>query len=112
VVVDPNNGQILAMASVPSFDLNQFTRSISQSDWMAIKDAEADPLTNRTISAYAPGSTFKIVTALGGLSKDLDKARFTCGGGVWYGNTYSTVIPVLTRKDHPVFEMMPSLSRR
>jgi penicillin-binding protein 2 len=88
VVVDPNNGQILAMASVPSFDPNKFIPTISATDWVAIKKAEADPLTNRAIGAYAPGSIYKVVTALAGLTRNLAKARFTCDGGVSYGNTY------------------------
>ena len=88
VVVDPNNGQILAMASVPSYDPNKFIPSISAADWAAIKDADADPLTNRAISAFAPGSTYKIATALAGLTRGLAKAQFTCTGGVTYGNTY------------------------
>src|ERR1700757_2961891 len=88
VVVDPNNGQILAMASVPSYDPNKFIPSISARDWAAIKDADADPLTNRAISAFAPGSTYKIATSLAGLTRGLAKAQFTCTGGVTYGNTY------------------------
>src|ERR1700760_855614 len=88
VVIDPNNGQILAMASVPSYDPNKFIPAISARDWAAIKDADADPLTNRAISAYAPGSTYKIATSLAGLTKGLAKAVFTCNGGVSYGNTY------------------------
>ncbi len=88
VVVDPNNGQILAMASVPSYDPNKFIPAISARDWAALKDADADPLTNRAISAYAPGSTYKIATSLAGLTKGLAKAVFTCNGGVTYGNTY------------------------
>jgi penicillin-binding protein 2 len=88
VVVDPNNGEILAMASVPSFDPNKFIPSISARDWAAIKDADADPLTNRAISAYAPGSTYKIAVALAGLTQGLSKAVFHCSGGVTYGNTY------------------------
>jgi penicillin-binding protein 2 len=88
VVVDPNNGQILAMASVPSYDPNSFIPTISARDWAALKEGVADPLTNRAVSAYAPGSTYKIVTALAGLSMGLEKARFTCAGGVSYGNTF------------------------
>jgi penicillin-binding protein 2 len=88
VVVDPNNGQILAMASVPSYDPNKFIPAISARDWAALKDADADPLTNRAISAYAPGSTYKIATSLAGLTRGLAKAVFTCNGGVTYGNTY------------------------
>ncbi|MBV8584984.1 MAG: penicillin-binding protein 2, partial [Verrucomicrobia bacterium] len=88
VVVDPNNGQVLAMASVPSFDPNQFVPAISATDWAAIHQAKADPLTDRCIGVYAPGSTYKLVTALAGLSKGLANAKFTCSGGVSYGNTY------------------------
>src|ERR1700751_2041795 len=88
VVIDPNNGQILAMASVPSYDPNKFIPAISARDWADIKDADADPLTNRAISAYAPGSTYKIATSLAGLTRGLAKAVFTCNGGVTYGNTY------------------------
>jgi penicillin-binding protein 2 len=88
VVVDPNNGQVLAMASVPSYDPNKFIPAISARDWAALKDADADPLTNRAISAFAPGSTYKIATSLAGLTKGLAKAVYTCNGGVTYGNTY------------------------
>jgi penicillin-binding protein 2 len=88
VVADPNNGQILAMASVPSYDPNKFIPAISARDWAALKDADADPLTNRAISAFAPGSTYKIATSLAGLTKGLAKAVYTCNGGVTYGNTY------------------------
>ena len=88
VVVDPNNGDILAMASVPSYDPNKFIPSISLKDWQQLDGDDTDPLTNRAISAYAPGSTFKTVTALAGLRKGLANAHFTCTGGVIYGNKY------------------------
>src|SRR6516162_899216 len=88
VVVNPNNGQIRAMASVPSYDPNKFIPAISARDWAELKDAEADPLTNRSISAFAPGSAYKIATSLAGLTKGLAKAVFTCNGGVTYGNKY------------------------
>jgi penicillin-binding protein 2 len=87
-VVDPNTGQILAMASVPSYDPNKFIPAISARDWAELKDADADPLTNRAISAFAPGSTYKIATSLAGLTKGLAKSVFTCNGGVTYGSTY------------------------
>ena len=51
VVVDPNNGNILAMASVPSFDPNTFIPSIKAKDWKALQKDEGDPLVNRAISA-------------------------------------------------------------
>ncbi len=88
VVVDPNNGSILAMASVPSFDPNTFIPSIKAKDWEVLRKDEANPLINRAVSAFPPGSTFKLITSLAGLRKNLDKARFNCSGGVSYGDHY------------------------
>src|SRR6266513_649431 len=88
VVVDPNNGNVLAMASVPSFDPNTFIPSIKAKDWKALQKDEADPLVNRAISALPPGSTFKLITALAGLRKNLATARYSCGGGVSYGDHF------------------------
>ena len=88
VVVDPNNGDILAMASVPSFDPNTFIPSIKARDWEALRKDEANPLVNRAVSAFPPGSTFKLITSLAGLRRGLAKQRFTCYGGVQYGDHY------------------------
>ncbi|HEY3600887.1 MAG TPA: penicillin-binding protein 2 [Chthoniobacterales bacterium] len=88
VVVDPTNGNVLAMASVPSFDPNTFIPSIKAKDWNGLRNDAARPLINRAVSAFPPGSTFKIVTSLAGLRKGLAKAKFTCTGGVYYGDHY------------------------
>ncbi|MEA3213764.1 MAG: penicillin-binding protein 2 [Chthoniobacter sp.] len=89
VLVNPNNGDILAMASVPSFDPNMFIPSIAAEDWKKVNDDETDPLTNRAVQGYAPGSTYKTVTALGGLRAGLPASRtFHCSGGVTYGDKY------------------------
>lgn len=88
VVVDPNDGDILAMASVPSFDPNQFIPSISETDWKALTSDSTDPLLNRATSAYAPGSTYKVLTALSGLRKGLAGNSFNCAGGVQYGDHF------------------------
>src|ERR1700719_992422 len=64
VVVDPNNGDILEMASVPSFDPNTFIPSITAKDSKALQKHEGDPLVNRAISCLPPGSTFKLINAL------------------------------------------------
>ncbi|MEO7318335.1 MAG: penicillin-binding protein 2 [Chthoniobacteraceae bacterium] len=89
VVVDPNTGEILAMASVPSYDPNTFIPSISTADWETVNDDDTDPLTNRAILGYAPGSTFKTVTALAGLRAGLDpRMTLNCGGGYTYGNKF------------------------
>jgi penicillin-binding protein 2 len=90
VVIDPNNGNVLAMASVPSFDPNTFIPSIKAKDWKALQKDEGDPLVNRAISALPPGSTFKLITSLAGLrgTKNLAGAKYSCGGGVSYGDHF------------------------
>ncbi|ALJ56803.1 Stage V sporulation protein D [Candidatus Xiphinematobacter sp. Idaho Grape] len=88
VVVDPNSGDVLAMVSVPSFDPNKFIPAISARDWNTLIADPTNPLINRSIGAYAPGSVYKIVTALAGLSKRLGHKPFTCTGGIQYGNKY------------------------
>jgi penicillin-binding protein 2 len=88
VVVDPNNGDILAMASVPSFNPNLFVAPFDAATWNELTRDETHPLVNRAISAFPPGSTFKIITALAGLRKGLAQQPFDCSGGVSYGDHY------------------------
>ena len=88
VVVDPQNGDILAMASVPSYDPNKFIPAIAAKDWLALNKDETDPLLNRAVSAYAPGSTYKIPIGLAGLRAGVGDRTFNCSGGVQYGNKY------------------------
>ncbi len=88
VVVDPRNGDILAMASVPSYDPNVFIPSISATKWTEINKDETNPLVNRAISAYAPGSTYKIPISLAGMRAGVGENSFSCYGGVQYGNKY------------------------
>lgn len=86
IVVDPNNGDILAMASVPSYDPNAFIPAISTADWDALTKDPTTPLLNRALGAYAPGSTFKIPTALAGIRAGVDDKHFNCSGGVQFGD--------------------------
>ncbi len=88
VVIDPNNGDILAMASVPSFDPNVFIPSIKPDDWVAMNKDETVPMLNRSINAYVPGSTYKIVTALAVERAGLANRNFTCTGGTSYGSYF------------------------
>ena len=53
-----------------------------------LHDDEAIPLVSRAVSGFPPGSTFKIVTSLAGLRKNLDKNRYSCSGGYQYGDHY------------------------
>ena len=88
VVVNPQNGDILAMASVPSYDPNVFIPSIASADWKELIHDETNPMLNRAISAYAPGSTYKIPVSLAGLRAGVGNRTFTCSGGVTYGDKY------------------------
>ncbi len=90
VVLDPRNGDILAMASVPSYDPNTFVPRITVDDWGALRNDPTHPLLNRAISPYAPGSTYKTLIALAGLKAGLDPNRrgYHCSGGVQYGDKY------------------------
>lgn len=68
VVIDCNNGNILALASYPSFDLNWFADGISPEEFEILNDSATSPLFNKAISSIAePGSVFKMVTGLAGL---------------------------------------------
>lgn len=69
VAVNPRNGQVLALFSLPSYDSNIFTKSNEDSQISEIFDDPHSPILNRAISGtYAPGSTFKIVTSLAALN--------------------------------------------
>lgn len=88
VVMDARNGDILAMASAPSFDSNLFTLGIDSATWKSLLDGPHKPLLNRTIAGqYAPGSTFKPVVALEALKQGVDpKMKVDCKGYIDVGN--------------------------
>lgn len=70
VVVDPRTGEVLAMVSLPGYDTNLFTHGISRADYDRLLHDPDRPLLNRAIAGqYAPGSTFKMVTATAGLQE-------------------------------------------
>src|SRR3546814_4456415 len=68
VVVNVENGDILALASTPSFDPNAFVGGLSAQAWKALVADPDRPMLNKAIGGeYAPGSTFKMTVALAGL---------------------------------------------
>jgi len=104
VVEDPSSGQILALASQPTFDPTEFVNGISTSLFAQLTNPAAnEPLEDRATSGlYAPGSTFKLVTATAGLNKGLitpyspyyDKGFIKVGGQLFRndgGTAYGTV---------------------
>lgn len=78
VVLDPRNGQVLAMVSIPTFDPNLFVDGISQADYSALTDDPDKPLFNRALrGVYPPGSTIKPFLALGGLEEGIRRPQDT-----------------------------------
>ncbi|MDI3280438.1 MAG: penicillin-binding protein 2 [Bacillota bacterium] len=68
VVMDPRTGELLALASVPSFDPNRFIGGVDPQYWRELQENPAHPFTNRAVqSAVPPGSLFKPVTAVAAL---------------------------------------------
>jgi len=94
VVMDIYTGAVYALVSHPGYDSNMFTYGISRKDWDALNTDEYTPMLNKVLDGmYAPGSTFKVVTAMAGLDSgvlnpheqifcpgymDLGQHRFHC----------------------------------
>ncbi|MEM9581381.1 MAG: penicillin-binding protein 2, partial [Pseudomonadota bacterium] len=78
VVMDCERGDLLAIASSPSYDPNKFVRGISIDDYAFLRDNDRRPLASKTVQdAYPPGSTFKMVTALAALEAGIITAEET-----------------------------------
>lgn len=102
VVLDVHTGEILVMASTPSFDPNAFNRGLTQREWNALSGDPRAPMTNKAIvGQYSPGSTFKMIVALAALEHgaidpeqtvycrghtDLGRRRFHCWEDRGHGN--------------------------
>lgn len=88
VVVDPNNGDILAMASWPAFNPNSFIPFISTEDFKALQDDPNNPLFPRSYqAAYPPGSVFKVIVGAAAMqSGKVDPGdEFSCPGALKIG---------------------------
>lgn len=92
VALDPRNGEILALVSTPAYDPNHFAGGrIKQKEWKALNENPDLPLLNRAIQAQlAPGSTFKPILALAGLTEGVIDENTTvhCPGGATYYGRY------------------------
>jgi penicillin-binding protein 2 len=97
VAMNPNNGEILAMASYPTFDPNLFSRRITtkagRKEYAELLRDPQTPLFNRAIRGrYPPGSTWKIPMAMGALVQGaitIEDSRLMCGGGITIGNKFT-----------------------
>jgi len=91
VAMDPHTGEILAMASRPTFDPNAFAVRISGKDWSKLVNDPDKPLLNRAIQAQlAPGSTFKIIMSVAGWQEGIaQNLNVQCNGGAeFYGRRF------------------------
>ncbi|HYA29601.1 MAG TPA: penicillin-binding protein 2, partial [Acidobacteriota bacterium] len=89
VAIDVNNGGILALASTPAFDPNNFARGIKPDEWRALIQDRLRPLSNRsTQGQYPPGSTFKIIMSIAALEEGVinPEASISDPGFFVFGN--------------------------
>jgi penicillin-binding protein 2 len=92
VMMDCRTGDLLCLASAPSFDANAFVKGVSRAEYQALATYDHKPLFNKALTAtYPPGSTFKTMVALAALEHGIDPNRtYHCGktwawgGRVWH----------------------------
>lgn len=92
VALNPNNGEVLVMASSPAFNPNQFVGGINITEWDKLRNSKEYPLQNRAISGqYSPGSLFKVVVAFAGLEEGIidPEEEILCTGKYTLGNNTS-----------------------
>ncbi|MGV6820145.1 MAG: penicillin-binding protein 2 [Parvularcula sp.] len=87
VVLDVETGDVLVMASTPSFDPNIFARRVDQNALRALEKSPLKPLLPKPLAgAYPPGSTFKTITAIAAQEAGIStQHKFYCGGSMRYG---------------------------
>ncbi|MGC9314469.1 MAG: penicillin-binding protein 2 [bacterium] len=92
IAMDPKTGEVYSMVSRPSFDLELFTRTITDSIWLLLNDKEMHPLLNRsTQGTYPPASTYKLITVMGAVDEGIANASTRlepCHGSIWYGDRW------------------------
>lgn len=91
VAMDPRTGEVLALASRPTFDPNHFAVRISRDEWNALLTDPGKPLLNKAIQAQLPpGSVFKIIMSVAGLEEGVAQTlSVNCAGGkIFYGRFF------------------------
>jgi penicillin-binding protein 2 len=91
LVLNPNNGELLALVSLPSFDNNLFTFKFNQEQYESVINNPNNPLFNRAISGeYSPGSTFKLIVGAAALQEGVADKNFTVisTGGIKVGKWF------------------------
>ncbi|WP_340389112.1 penicillin-binding transpeptidase domain-containing protein [Paenibacillus sp. FSL E2-0151] len=77
VLMNPTDGNLLALVSAPSYNPNKMVTGLTQAEWDAYSANEKLPFINRVTTRYAPGSTFKAITAAAGLVEKVTTADKT-----------------------------------
>jgi penicillin-binding protein 2 len=111
VAMDPRNGEILVMASSPSFDPNVFSPRISANEWNVLVKDPNRPMQNRAIqNSYSPGSVFKLIMAYTGLEEGLldDDPAVVCHGAATY---YGRVFHCADKKGHGALRLEQAIAR-
>jgi len=112
IALDPRNGEIYSMVSRPSFDLELFTSTITDSIWQLLNDPIAHPLLNRsTQGTYPPASTFKLITAMGAVDEGVANANTrleACHGSIWYGDRW---FRCWNRRGHGEIDLVDAISQ-
>lgn len=92
VALDAQNGEVLALASLPAYNPNAFALGIDRQTWSTLNSDRLKPLQNRALQGrYSPGSTFKLVMAVAALEEGVVQPSFkvNCrGGGTFYGRFF------------------------
>jgi penicillin-binding protein 2 len=89
VIIDPNNGDVLALASWPDYDPNVFVPSISAENFKALQNDPGIPLLPRAFrSSYPPGSTFKVAVGIAALESGsvTESEQYQCVPSIQIGN--------------------------
>jgi penicillin-binding protein 2 len=111
VAMDPRNGEILAMASSPSFDPNSFSTRISGQDWNQLINDPNRPFLNRAVqTSYSPGSIFKLIMADAGLEEGLvtDSTHVFCSGAAVF---YNRVFHCAEKRGHGTVNLETAITR-
>jgi penicillin-binding protein 2 len=111
VVMNPETGEVLAMASVPNYNPNAFIPYIDREKYSDYLQNKAAPLLNRGIAPFTPGSTFKLPTAVTGCLHGKHQFRHSCSGSISYGRSGDVQIRCWKRTGHGPLEFAPAIQR-
>jgi penicillin-binding protein 2 len=111
VILDPRNGEILALTSQPEYDPNAFANGIDRTTWNALNTDPLKPLQDRLIQGrYSPGSTFKILMATAALSEGIitPDYKVNCPGSI---TLYGHVFHCDKKEGHGVLDLRHALEQ-